>query len=70
MFGLGTSELLLIAAAGLVIFGAKRLPEVGSALGKGLKNFKKALEGKESPHPSESKTTDNASPPTQNTPNA
>lgn len=46
MFGLGTSELVLIAVAGLVIFGARRLPEVGSAIGKGLRNFKKAIEGR------------------------
>jgi sec-independent protein translocase protein TatA len=47
MFGLGTTELLLIAGAGIFIFGAKRLPEVGSALGKGFKNFKKAIDGRD-----------------------
>ncbi len=47
MFGLGTTELLLIAGAGLLLFGAKRLPEIGSSLGKGLKNFKKTFESPE-----------------------
>ena len=61
MFGLGTSELLLIAAAGLVVFGARRLPEVGSAIGKGLRNFKKAIEGRtETTDPEQQK---NAPPP-------
>lgn len=47
MFGLGATELLIILAIILVIFGAGRLPEIGSALGKGIKNFRRATEGKE-----------------------
>jgi sec-independent protein translocase protein TatA len=47
MFGLGTSEILLIAGAGILLFGARRLPEIGSALGRGFRNFKKTLEGRE-----------------------
>jgi sec-independent protein translocase protein TatA len=43
MFGLGTTELIIILALALIIFGAGRLPEVGSALGKGIKNFKKGI---------------------------
>ncbi|MBW1973244.1 MAG: twin-arginine translocase TatA/TatE family subunit [Deltaproteobacteria bacterium] len=42
MFGLGIGELVLILVIVLVIFGAGRLPEVGSALGKGIRNFRKA----------------------------
>ncbi len=40
MFGLGTWELLLILIIVLVLFGAARLPEIGSSLGKAIKNFK------------------------------
>ncbi len=40
MFGLGTQELIIILAIIFLIFGAKRLPEIGSGLGKAIKNFK------------------------------
>jgi len=41
MFGLGTTELLIILVLVMIIFGAGKLPQVGGALGKGLRNFKK-----------------------------
>ncbi len=41
--GLGTTELIIILVIALVIFGAGKLPEMGSALGKGIKNFKKGI---------------------------
>jgi len=43
MFGLGTTELMIIMAIVLVIFGAGKLPQVGGALGKGISNFKKGM---------------------------
>ena len=43
MFGLGMQELLIILVIVLIIFGAGKLPEIGSALGKGIKNFKKTM---------------------------
>ncbi len=42
MFGLGTTELVIILVLVLVVFGAGKLPEIGGALGKGLRSFKKA----------------------------
>jgi len=42
MFGIGMPELLIILVIILIIFGAGKLPEIGSALGRGIKNFKKA----------------------------
>lgn len=42
MFGLGTTELIIILVLVLVFFGAGKLPEIGGALGKGLRSFKKA----------------------------
>lgn len=42
MFGMGMWELLIILVIILIIFGVGKLPEIGSALGKGIKNFKKS----------------------------
>ena len=42
MFGIGMPELLVILVIIFIIFGAGKLPEIGSALGRGIKNFKKA----------------------------
>ena len=42
MFGIGTHELLIILLVVLVIFGAKRLPEIGSGLGRAIRNFRQA----------------------------
>ncbi len=40
MFGLGTTELILILIIVVVLFGAKRLPLVGAGLAKGIKSFR------------------------------
>ncbi len=40
MFGLGTTELIIIAIIVLLLFGAKRLPEIGKGIGGALKEFK------------------------------
>jgi sec-independent protein translocase protein TatA len=47
MFGIGVPELIVILVIALVIFGPGKLPEIGSALGKGIRDFKKAFEGGE-----------------------
>lgn len=56
MFGLGFGELLIILVVIVMVFGVGRIPELGSALGEGIKNFKKGYR--------ESKSID-VSPPTQ-----
>ncbi|MCG8471483.1 MAG: twin-arginine translocase TatA/TatE family subunit [Desulfobacterales bacterium] len=43
MFGLGPMELTIILIIILIIFGAGRLPEIGSGIGKGIRNFKKSV---------------------------
>ena len=42
MFGIGTTELILILVIILIIFGVGKLPNIGSGLGQAIKNFKKA----------------------------
>jgi sec-independent protein translocase protein TatA len=55
MFGLGMQELIIVMIIVVVLFGATRLPQLGSGIGKAIKNFKdgindvseKEIEGKE-----------------------
>ncbi|XPV74854.1 MAG: twin-arginine translocase TatA/TatE family subunit [Desulfovibrio sp.] len=42
MFGLGMTELLIILVIVILIFGANKLPELGSGIGKAISNFRKA----------------------------
>ena len=43
MFGLSAPELLIILGILILIFGAKKLPELGAGIGRGLKNLKRAM---------------------------
>lgn len=43
MFGLGTQELVIILIIIVVLFGATRLPKIGSGIGEAIKNFKKGI---------------------------
>ena len=44
-FGIGIWELLIILVVLLLLFGAKRLPEMGRSLGKGMREFKDSVTG-------------------------
>ena len=44
---LGTPEIILIALIVLLLFGGKKIPEMMKGLGKGVKNFKDGMNGKE-----------------------
>lgn len=55
IFGLGIQELLIIFLICLLIFGAARLPEIGRALGKTIKEFKKSLKDLDSDDEDEKK---------------
>jgi len=59
MFGIGSQELMVILLVVFLIFGAKRLPELGGSLGQAIRGFKKGMEGE--PHkigPSETQNHD------------
>jgi len=45
MFGLSFSELLIILAIVVLLFGARRIPEVARGLGEGIRGFRSALKG-------------------------
>ena len=47
MLGLGMGELLIILVIVLLMFGGKKLPQLGSALGESIKNLKKGLKGED-----------------------
>ena len=42
---IGTNEIIVVAIVIMVLFGAKRLPELGKSLGQGIKEFKKSTKG-------------------------
>lgn len=51
MFGLGMPELIVIMGITFLVFGGKKLPELGAGLGKGIKAFKTGLNDKEDHNP-------------------
>lgn len=65
LFGpVGPTELLLIVLIIIIIFGARKLPELGKSLGEGIKNFRKSISSKEKNDKSSSET-DKPEPPTK-----
>ena len=70
-FGIGIWELLILLLVLLLVFGPKRLPEMGRQLGKGMREFKESVSGKDDdgyeevaelppPQPAETSTTTSA----------
>ncbi|HZW39619.1 MAG TPA: twin-arginine translocase TatA/TatE family subunit [Ignavibacteriaceae bacterium] len=63
MFNMGSTEIMLIVLVILLLFGAKKIPELAQGIGKGMREFKKSLKDvdeaiKEDPKTTENKTTD------------
>jgi sec-independent protein translocase protein TatA len=46
---LGLGEIVMILVVALLVFGPTKLPQLGDALGKGIRNFKRASEGEDAP---------------------
>ncbi len=47
MFGIGSTELLIVLGIVIMLFGALRLPELGAGVGKAIRNFKAGISGKD-----------------------
>jgi sec-independent protein translocase protein TatA len=47
-FGIGLPEILILLLVALLVFGPKRLPEMGRSLGRGMREFKDSVSGKDS----------------------
>ena len=61
MMGIGFPELMIILVIIMIIFGAGKLPEIGSAFGNSIRNFKKSMKEVEEETEQLSETTDAAS---------
>lgn len=66
ILGLGTTELLLILAVVILLFGAKKLPELAKGLGNSIKEFKKASKEDETENEPAKKPADKSEPPKGN----
>ena len=58
MLGFGPPELLVILVMVMIVFGVGKLPQVGGALGKGIREFRDASEGREALASTDQKRTE------------
>ena len=54
MPNVGPWEIILLVVVLLLVFGSRRLPEIGRSVGKGMREFKQSVTGKDEPHELES----------------
>jgi len=57
MGNIGAPEIILLLLVALLLFGAKRLPEIGRSLGSGMREFKDSVSGVTKAEPTETQTT-------------
>ena len=57
MFGLGVGEMVLIAVVALLFIGPKKIPDLAKGMGKGIRDFQKALKGEDDDGGEEKKET-------------
>jgi sec-independent protein translocase protein TatA len=69
-FGVGFPELVVVLVVLLLVFGAKRLPEMGRSIGKGMREFKDAVSGDDDPTPTSTATPTTATTPGVELPSA
>jgi sec-independent protein translocase protein TatA len=50
-FGVGPAEVVVLLIVALLVFGPKRLPEMGRSLGRGMREFKESISGLNTPEP-------------------
>jgi len=66
LFGpVGPTELLLILLIVVIIFGARRLPELGKSLGEGIRNFRKSVGGKDKEQEEKKSESEKTHPPSK-----
>jgi sec-independent protein translocase protein TatA len=53
MPNIGPMELAIVVIVALLVFGPKKLPELGSSLGRGMREFKSSISGDEAPEPAD-----------------
>ena len=66
IFGLGTTEIILIALVVLLLFGGKKIPELMHGIGKGIKSFKDGTQGIDEALKDDKKTETDSSPENKN----
>lgn len=59
MFGLGIPEMIIISVVGVAIFGSKRIPELGKAVGETIRSFKQEINAESKSTNESSKSNDN-----------
>ncbi len=58
MFGLGWTEIVIIAIVAILIFGPKKIPELGGVLGKSIRNFQEGMKKSDEDHNSDKENLD------------
>jgi sec-independent protein translocase protein TatA len=69
-FGIGAAELVILLLVALLVFGPKRLPEMGRSLGRGMREFKESISTINAPLEAPAETTpeaETAAPPSRST---